>query len=77
MITVASKTQNVWGFRFDQVPPYSAINLEYEYPGTSRERATCLKTYHSSPLPYIFGDVKALDDATEEDRSLSNYMIER
>jgi hypothetical protein len=77
MLEVASTTQHTWGYLFDHIPPYSAINVEYEYPGSSRERAECLGVYHSSPLPYLFADVKALPDSDIEDCWLSDYMTRR
>ncbi|KAF2138189.1 uncharacterized protein K452DRAFT_277181 [Aplosporella prunicola CBS 121167] len=76
VLDVVSKSQNIWGYRFDQMPPYSAINLSYGYPGTSVAKAACMGTYHSSMLSYLFGDVQSLVDATVYDKRLSKFIME-
>lgn len=71
----ASERVPTWGYYFRQQPPLSSLNLSYELPGESTAYAQRVGVYHGSELPYVFGEVSRLEEATAGDVIVSETMM--
>lgn len=66
----------IWVYQFEQRPPFTSLALPYAYPQTTRAEAEWLGVYHGSEIAYMLGEVQEMEDASEGDRKLSDYMLE-
>jgi carboxylesterase type B len=75
LLPIASKKADTWGYSFRQQPPLSAINLSYEYPGSTPEYTKRYGVYHGSELPYVFGEATSLSQHTQGDVDVAIAMM--
>ncbi|KAJ3547913.1 hypothetical protein NM208_g1263 [Fusarium decemcellulare] len=65
----------VWGYHFDQTPPLSLLDEDYEYPGFNQSYARRIGVFHGSDIAYYFGAVSGLKGSTDGDVAVSTIMM--